>query len=86
MSGGWRRPVLATGAFLVGLYLTFRLTAAAVYAAEDYEAGAADCDDCGITLLLDNIGWLVLALLSYFVLAGAVMWWLRSPAGRRGAG
>ena len=78
--GEWRRPAVAAGAFVLGLYLTLRLTAEAIYAAEDYEPGAAECDDCGITLLLDNIGWLGLALLAYLALAGLVAWRLKARA------
>ena len=86
MSSGWRRPVLAAGAFLVGLYVTLQLTTEAIYGAENYQPGAADCDDCGITLLLDNIGWLVLVLLGYVALAGLVARRHMSSTTGRGAG
>lgn len=63
----WR--LLVAALFLAGLFVTFKVAAYLIYEAEGYEAGAADCDDCGLTLLLDNIGWLALAIAAYFLMA-----------------
>lgn len=57
--------------FVLGLCLTFAVAARVIYEVEGYNAGG-DCDDCGVTLLLDNLGWLALtagAYLGLFYLA-----------------
>ncbi len=67
------RPWIAAALFFAGLYATFKSVAHLIYEAEGYEAGAADCDDCDLTILLDNIGWLALVVVAYIVLA-VVLW------------
>jgi hypothetical protein len=57
-----------------------------VYDAEGYEAGAADCDDCGLTLLLDNIGWLALAMGAHLLLACLALLALRRAGTKKHPG
>ena len=61
-----------TATFLAGLYVVLEITKGAIYRAEGHDAGDADCDDCGFTLLLDHVGWLSAAVGAYLVLAFAV--------------
>lgn len=87
---GRHRGLLALGAFVAGLVVTWWLTVRVVHGLEGYVPGEADCDDCGLTLLLDNVGWLALALVAYLAVAALV--WRRfsssggaSSRGSRGA-
>lgn len=68
---GWR-PLISLTLFMAGLYLTLRVAAEVIYRVEGYEPGTASCDDCGITILLDHIGWLALTTFCYFVVCGVV--------------
>ncbi len=47
-----------------------RLTAELVYQGAGQEAGRSECHDCGITPLLDGIGWFVIAVLGSAVVVG----------------
>lgn len=60
--------LLGTATFLAGFYFVLEITKRAIYRAEGYDAGDADCDDCGLTLLLDHVGWLSAAVGVYLVL------------------
>jgi hypothetical protein len=77
LGGLFWRPLVGSAVFLAGLYLTFQGATRLIYDAEGYEAGAKDCDDCGLTLLLDNIGWLALAIGAYLLLACLALLTLR---------
>ena len=68
------RTVGIVAAVLLGFYLTLKITASLIYRSEGYNPGDADCDDCGITTLLDNIGWLAGAVGGYLLLL-LVVWW-----------
>lgn len=85
-SAAWRK-LGAVVLLLVGLCATLWMTAQLIYQAEGYEPGAAECDDCGVSLLLDNIGWLASAVVAYLSLALITRWTLRRvrPRGFRSA-
>ncbi|MDO9398488.1 MAG: hypothetical protein Q7T71_18235, partial [Herbiconiux sp.] len=56
------RSWLAFGLGVLGLYLTVSATVRLIYRAEGIDpATAQDCDDCDLTIVLDNLGWLALA-------------------------
>lgn len=67
-----RKALVGWALFLVGIYLTLRVTAQVIYEVEDYQPGSADCDQCGITILLDNIVVMAAAAVAYLSLAGLV--------------
>jgi uncharacterized protein (TIGR03382 family) len=74
-SGVWR--VLAGGGVVVlGCFVTVAAATRVIYHAEGYAPGDADCDDCGITLVLDNLGWLAAAVGGYLVLLMLLASWL----------
>ncbi len=79
--GVWR-PLLGFLALGIGLYLVVRLTAAAIYRAEGISLEDEDCDDCGVTALLDNLGWLRAAVALYALLAGLLLWFASGRARR----
>lgn len=70
----WRR-LLGVGAAALGFYLTVTIAIRLIHRAEGYDPGATDCDDCGITLVLDNIGWLAAVVFGYLGLL-LLGWWL----------
>jgi hypothetical protein len=76
----WQRW-LGVGAAILGLYLTVTTAIRLIHRAEGYAPGDADCDDCGVTLVLDNIGWLAAAVVSYLGLV-LLAWWLLRGRGR----
>ncbi len=73
-----RRRLVALGVFLVGLYVAWRLSLAFVYRVEDLDPATdplnSDCDDCGLTVVLDKIGYFLGGLSLYLVIA--VFVWL----------
>lgn len=73
-SGVWRLLV-GVGVLVLGLYVTIEVATRLIHRSEGYVPGEADCDDCGITLVLDNIGWLTAAVGGYLVLS-LLLWWL----------
>ena len=70
----WQRW-LGFGTAGLGLYLTVTLAVRLIHRSEGYAPGDADCDDCGVTLVLDNIGWLAAAIAGYLGLV-LLLWWL----------
>lgn len=79
---GWR-PLLGLAVFLAGLYATVQLTVGRIHDAEGYVPGETDCDDCGLTLVLDHLGWLGLTVGCYLLLALAAWVALRRAASGR---
>lgn len=80
----WRR-LLGVGVVALGLWLTVVGSVRLIHRAEGYRPGDADCDDCGLTLVLDNLGWLVAAVGGYVVLV-ALLWWIPRRSGSRRSG
>ena len=74
-----RRALAVMAAFVVGLYATWRIAKALAWRQSgldrDTTVGSADCDDCGLTVLLDQIG-LVLACFAVFLLVVGTAWLL----------
>lgn len=70
----WRK-LLGVGAAALGFYLTVTMAVRVIHRAEGYDPGDADCDDCGLTLVLDNIGWLAAAVVGYLGVL-LLAWWL----------
>lgn len=73
-----RRRFVALGVFLVGLYVAWQLALALAYRVEDFDPATdpldADCDQCGLTVVLDGIGYFLGGLGLYLVIAVSV--WL----------
>lgn len=67
--------------FVAGLVVTWLAVTRVIYTLENYRPGYTDCDDCGVTIFLDNVGWLVLALGGYVIVAG-IGWWKLSSRRR----
>lgn len=78
--GATRRGWLWALGLVLGMAVVVRATAEVIYRRAGYEPGVADCDDCGITILLDGLGWFGAAIIGYLLVAWLV--WRRSR--RRG--
>lgn len=78
--GATRRAWLCALGLVVGMALVVRATAEVIYRRAGYEPGLADCDDCGITILLDGLGWFAAAVVGYLLVA----WWVWRRTRRRG--
>lgn len=72
-----RRLLVAVGIAALGLGMTAVAAVRIIHRAEGYDPGATDCDDCGLTLVLDNVGWLAAAVAGYLGLLVLVWWALR---------
>jgi hypothetical protein len=79
-SSGVGRVLVGGGVAALGLFATVAVATRGIYHAEGYDPGDADCDDCGITLVLDNLGWLAAAVGGYLVLLLLASWLLRRRA------
>lgn len=87
-------------AFGVGLYVTWRVANWLAWRQAGLDRDAtvmsADCDDCGISVLLDQVGYALACFAAYFLLAGTA-WFVwqrrqgasdphrRHPGGQRSA-
>ena len=73
-----RRRLVALGALLVCLYVAGRLSLALIHRVEGFDPAAdplaADCDDCGVTVVLDGDGYFLGSIALYVVIAVCV--WL----------
>ena len=61
-------------AFAVGLFVTWRVANWLAWRQagldRDASVGTADCDQCGLTVLLDQIGFVLACFAAYLLLAG----------------
>ncbi len=68
-----RRRLIALVAFVIGLYAAWRLSLALVYRVENFEPNtdpmSTDCDQCGLTVILDAIGYFLGGTCVYLVIA-----------------
>jgi hypothetical protein len=73
-----KQALAGVAAFAVGLYLTWRVASWLAWRQEgldrDATVGSADCDDCELTVLLDQIGFVLVCFAAYILLVGTA--WL----------
>ena len=76
-----KRALVAVAAFAIGLYVTWR---AANWLAwrqagldRDAAVASADCDQCELTVLLDQIGFVLACFAVYFLIVGMTAWFVR---------
>jgi hypothetical protein len=81
-----RHALAVLAAFAVGLYATWRVANWLAWRQagldRDTTVGSADCDDCGLTVLLDQIGFVLACFAVYFVVVGTA-WFVWRRLNRR---
>lgn len=83
-----KQALVHLAAFAVGLFVTWRVANWLAWRQagleRDAALGSADCDQCELTVLLDQIGFVLACFTAYLLLAGAV-WYLWRRRYRRRA-
>lgn len=83
-----KQALACLAASAVGLFVTWRVANWLAWRQagldRDATVGSADCDQCELTVLLDQIGFVLACFTAYLLLAGAV-WYLWRRRYRRRA-
>lgn len=71
-----KQHLAVLAAFVVGLYATWRVAIWLAWRQAGLDravaAGSADCDQCGLTVLLDQIGFVLGCFAVYFIVVGTI--------------
>jgi hypothetical protein len=71
-----KQALACLAAFAVGLFVTWRVANWLAWRQagldRDGTVGSADCDQCALTVLLDQIGFVLACFAAYLLIAGSV--------------